>query len=527
MTFKKTDPNTLVPARQETGAKGLVSGALWNVAGLSAVLASNLLVIPIVIKAVGPAGFGEAVFVLALCSPLMLIGTILSQAVASLGAVQVSRAEDEQFYRILASTFVICTIAVLAISAVLVTLTLLIPGPHRATTGPLWHMMIVAILALGLRQFGLIFQATMAARKDYRRISIFVIATAAIEFFSVLLATMLSPSVFGYLIALAVSSAASLCCWLFAAGAGVRRIFSVSFGSLLPNVRRPATELATLLSFARWQGSSAVSGIVVNQSNPLLIGFLAPPLVLAHFNVAARLEQAISAVFIKFAEVLLPHFGYMKDDTPERLGHHFLASSFVISVLGSLLMGPMISLSTAVMSLWIGQEFATAGGFQLRFLATGGLINMAGAVFTLFALGTGRVELAARIVVEYALVTVASSITVIVLLGAHYAGLGLVLGSIFSVGRRWQVGRQFLVGHSQGTSAMLTLWPVTVAIVISYFTVFLEVPMPRSWFGLFWHYGASSTAIFAVIMITVFFTNEGRKVQLQIFSIGKALLKIK
>lgn len=519
MTVEQPKMNAVSPAPHETVAKGLVSGALWNVAGLSAVLASNLMIIPIAISAIGTVGFGEAIFALALSSPLMLIGTILGQAVASIGATHVGRSDNDQFYGILASALLLCTIGVVVFGSVLAILITVVPSPQQTMTALPFGTMLVAIAGVGLRQFGIIFQGALVARKDYRKLSKLVIVIAAIEFSSVFLATMILPSVYGYLAALAVSAAVSLCCWVLAMRSAIGCIFYRNSGLILYRSKKLLNALSAILEFTKWQGTSAVSGIIVNQSNPVLLGFLAPPSVLAHFNVAARLEQAISAVFTRFSEVLLPHFGYMRDDTAERLSHHFLISSFVISSLGSLLMAPMIPWSEAVMSLWIGKEFGEAGGLQLRVLATGGLINMAGAVFTFFALGTGRVELAARIVVQYAIVTVTLSVTIITLFGAYYAGVGLVLGSIFNVVRRWQVGREFLAGHSQGTIVMLTLWPMALAIVLSYLLVLLDITMPESWFGLLWRYCATSCAILGAIVITLSGMHEGRKIQSQVFSI--------
>ena len=297
------------------------------------------------------------------------------------------------------------------------------------------------------------------------------------------------------------------------------RIFVLKCGSGRHWVTKFTQELPALFGFAKWQSLSAVSGMMANQSNPVLLGFISSPSGLAHFNVAARLEQAISAIFIKLSDVLLPHFGSMKDEADEKLSRHFLISAFVMSCLGSLLMGPMIIWAEPVMSLWVGEEFGALGGFQLRVLATGGLINMAGAVFTMFAIGTGRVELVSRVVLEYALVTVTLSGAVILWLGATYAGVGLVLGGIFSVGRRWQVSCKFISGHSRRASAMITLLPVTVAIVLSYMLLLLDPPMALSWFGLLWRYGATSFTIFGSIVLIFSCTYEGRKVQSQVLSV--------
>lgn len=514
-------------ARPVGTAEGLLLGAAWNIGGLAFVLASNLMTVPIVINAIGTTGFGQAVFLLALASPMMLLGTILGQAVATLGAARIGSADQEQFLRIIASALLLCLICVVIVGPILMLAMVNLSGAASDETKIVLHVAPITLAGLAFRQFGLIFQGALAAKKNFRNLSVMVVISALVEFAFVLVAMKLMPTVTGYLTALAAGGLLSLCCWLFVMRSEITSIARSNFNAKRSSFKNSAVEFRQLFAFAKWQGASATAGIMVNQSNPLLLGFLSSPTMLAHFNVAARLEQAVTAAFGKLSEVLLPHFGQMAGESSERLGRHFVVASFIMSCAGALLMGPMIAWSQPILSLWINPEFGDAGQMQLRFLATWGLVNMTGSVFTMYALGTGHVADAARIVLQYAVLAVALSAAMIWIAGPQFASLGLVMASIFNAWRRWNVGRTFIEGHARVESGLLTVAPALVAIIAGYFLASVDSLMPESWLGLLWRYAATSIAIFVAIMLAVSLSKEGRKLLANIISIFRSLLNSK
>ena len=266
-------------------------------------------------------------------------------------------------------------------------------------------LFITCCAGLGIRQFTIIFQGFLVARKDFRGATLMVGIGAVIELIAVSASVHLLPSALGYLVGLATGACLSLGPWLAKVGRDTRG------PAFVPGGRTGDT--TALLHFAKWYSFGSVAGLLAMQINPVLLGVLAKPEVLAQYNVAARLAQALSAFFIKTCDVLLPHFSHMAAQTDGSLKRHFLLSSWIMATFGAILLVPTIPLAGQLLQLWLGPASSEASTYQLRVLVTSDLFGASMSAFGLFALGTDNVVRLARLKAEYSVIAVGASTLVV------------------------------------------------------------------------------------------------------------------
>ncbi len=476
--------------------------------GFMFVLASNLITVPMVVRAIGAEGFGEAVFLLALSSPLMLVGSVLGQAVAALGAGHVGQGDDDGFRELLGGTIRLCLPGVALLAAALFAI---LPLAISSVASPAKTLeaapFAIAIGGVAARQLGLVLQGVLVARKNFKMLAKIVGVNAAIEVFCVLIAIYVVPTVVGYLMALAFGGALSLFVWLLVMR---KEIASSLFIGRNLRPERKNFDTKPLAHFAKWQSLSAVVGIFANQANILTLGLFAHPIAVAHFNIAARLEQALSAVCLKFSEVLLPHFGQTRDNPVEKIRRHYLHASFLISFFGAAVMGPTIALSSSILNIWLGPEYWKDGALQLRVLVCSGLINFAGSVFSMFGLGTGRIESTSKIIVHYSLLAASLTVLLIMLFGASLAGVGLIIAASWSAWMRVEAAQGFLKGTSRAQIAAVALGPVMVAIAVGFIGTWVFPTPTSNGLQLVARYILASTVISLSILAVFSLTRSGR-----------------
>ena len=163
----------------ETGRRrplALVAGnSIWNLLAFALGVAANLITLPYVVKCLGIAQFGICGLLIALATPLSLVGTALGQSAAQ--GIARYRSEDDA---VAVSEFcaTVIAIGVAGIAGVALLLALAVPSIVRGLF-PLYHPSLQSIRAISItlafgwlaQQLSLLMQGVHVACQSYRRIA--------------------------------------------------------------------------------------------------------------------------------------------------------------------------------------------------------------------------------------------------------------------------------------------------------------------------------------------------------------------
>ena len=405
----------------------LLSNARWNVLAFACTLGAHVLVVPVVVGLIGLEGFGRAGLVIAAWAPLVLVGTVLGQATTREIAARWTTGAPGNAQSMASAALALCSLACLVGG-----MAFLWVGPeflHALDQNPSatpWRAEIAA-LAPGwvAQQFGMIFQATAAARQDFRTVARISALSALATLILTLAITHILPTPEGYLL----GTSASFAVGALAAAMIARRAAPELFG--MPRWHRDA--VAALLHFGKWQTLAHIAGTLGNQMDRYVLATLASPVVIGQFNAANRLQEAAYAGVVKAAEVLLPRFG--ADTKSSATGHEqlFLVASTAVMLFSGAVLAPMVILSEPLMRLWVGPTAAEGGALLLCTLVVGGLIGCGSNAASLYLMGTGDTAPVAWMAVVYSVATIVLTIVTLKLFGPWAAGVGLALASIVRV----------------------------------------------------------------------------------------------
>ena len=152
----------------------LLRNSAWNILAFVFNVASNFVTIPFVVKAIGLGAFGRSVLVISLCAPLMMIGTILSQALVSKLTTTAAGSNELNAQPIIDVALRLCVLFALSFCLLFAAI-----GPYAAGYFSAGHNggapmnFEFAALCTGLfaRQVTLLLQAVFVARNDFRSVA--------------------------------------------------------------------------------------------------------------------------------------------------------------------------------------------------------------------------------------------------------------------------------------------------------------------------------------------------------------------
>jgi O-antigen/teichoic acid export membrane protein len=482
----------------------LMANSRWNIIAFGSTLASNLVTVPFVVRWIGIDAFGQAGLVLAICAPLVLIGTVLGQALVRERSSRFGVGDTEGAQRLLDAALRLC----LVVSA-LGWLTLVVTGPWittlllgKGTAASLQPAFLIAATGWFFQQFGLVLHAASAARQDYRSIARVAVLSAAVNVIAVLGLTSAVPAVEGYLAGIATGLGLSVAAWLWV----LRREIKIA-----PTDR--VAELKALLHFAKWQGVAQLAGTIGNQIDRYALSVLAPLAVIGQYNVANRLQEAAYIGAIKSGEVLFPRFGSLSHRGVKEQGELFQTASWVVGTISAMLLVPLVPLSDALLALWVGTDVAQGAAVLLRTLALGGIVGSGSNVFTYYALGTGRNAPVALVAVLYSAITIVFTVVLIGLFGPFAAGAGLIVASVARVGTALVLTRRDFFPHlSCSELAVSTLVPLTAGTLVAVGTHVIGIGRVNSWIHLVAVYIAVSSAVLAATLMFSLLSGAGRAI---------------
>lgn len=476
-------------------------------------LAANFITIPFVLRWTSLEIFGQAGLVLAVCAPLMLIGTVLGQALVREMSSRLGAGEDEIAGRTLDAALRLCLLA-----SVCGWVLLVIGGPwitrfltHREADSPTLALaFLIAATGWFAQQFSLVLQGTCAARQDFRSIAKVAAFSAVAGIAATLAMTWAQPTLEGYLSGVAVGFVLSLTCWQFTLRHAIR------WRKVLRGDRGP--ELAALLHFGKWQGIAQLAGAFGNQIDRYALGALAPVAIVGQYNVANRLQEAAYIGVVKAGEVLFPRFGSLSASSTQERCRFFQAASWVMGTFSAALLAPLVPLAAAALTLWVGAQAANGGAPLLRTLVLGGIVGAGSNVFVYYAMGIGRNVPVAFISVLYSVLTVIFTVLLIKTLGPLAAGAGILVASVVRVAAALIVTRRHFFPQLHGSELIVsTVLPLVAGAAIALAAQGIGVGHVQGWIHLIVVYAALGTAVVATVVAMTALTGSGRHILSEVY----------
>jgi O-antigen/teichoic acid export membrane protein len=492
------------------GRPGLVANSRWNLVAFGCTLAANFVVVPFVVRWIGLPEFGRAGLVIAVCAPLTLVGTVIGQAlVRELGD---RHANDDPA----GAAFALRAGLRLALAnSFAVAIGLFLAGP------PLTHLLVGASAGDGLhvafaiaaagwlfQQLALVLQGAAAGREDYRTIACVATFGAVATVTATLGWTAWQPDLDGYLAGIGTSFGMTLVAWAWA----LRHELAAALRASEPTAGASDSR-RELLRFGRWQGLAQLAGTLGNQVDRYALGALAPVAIVGQYNVANRLQEAAYVGVVKASEVLFPRFSGLARRSVGERAEFFVRASWLAITFGAMLLAPLVPLSHAVLTLWVGAAAADGTDLLLRTLVLGGLVGCGSNIFTYYAMGIGRNEPVAWLSIVYSVLTVVLTVALIAAFGPATAGGGLLIASVVRVLLALFITRrEFFPELRWSELGVSTLLPLVVGTALALGAQALDLGRASTWLGIVLLYPTFAAAVLACTVLATLAARSGRRI---------------
>jgi O-antigen/teichoic acid export membrane protein len=490
-----------------TSPPSLLANSRWNLVAFACALAPSFITVPLVVRLIGLPAFGRAGLVLAVCAPLILVGTVLGQAIVREVSSRVAAGDAKGARRSVDAALRLCFVG-----SSVGWLLLIAFGPwltqnilaEASAASELELAFLIAATGFFVQQFTLVLQATSAARQDFRTIAAVAAFSAAATIGSIVGLTLALPAVEGYLSGVTVGLTLSCLVWVWVSRAEVRLQNIVGADLTL--------EARALLRFARWQSVTLLVGAFSNQIDRYTLGAVAPANLIGQYNVANRLQEAAYIGAVRSGEVLFPRFGSLADRSVEERGELFQRASWLVGTFSAMMLAPLVPLSDAVINLWVPQA-GHGAAVLLRTLVLGGVIGCGSNVFSYHAMGIGRNAQVAFITVLYSIVAIAFTVILISTFGPFAAGGGLLVASVVRLAAALvQTKRDFFPFLSWADLSTSTVVPLAAGTFVAIVTDVAGAGEVRSWFHLVAIYVALSISVLILTLTLTSLTDNGRRV---------------
>ena len=501
----------------------LYSNMRWNVAAFGCTLISNIVTVPLAVRWIGISEFGKAGLVMAICAPMMLVGTVLGQALVSPKSARLGAGDCDAARRITDASVRLCFCASLAAWVALE-----YAGPWVGTTitgGTLTveilrPAFLICAGSMFLRQQVLIFQSICVARQSFATLARISALAAVFDMTSTACLAAAYPNAEGYLASIATGIFLTCATWIY-----VLRT-DLHWRSIALATR--SDEIRQLLTFSKWQGATQFFGTAANQIDRYLLGALAPVAFVGQYNVAGRLAEAAYTASAKGSEVLFPHFGRISSHARTEQARHYLTGCWLVATMGVSIMAPLLPLSGSLLWLWVGPEVGAESGFLLRTLVLCGILGITTNVFMQYAMGIGRNKPAAWVSIGYSIATVVFSVILLSSYGPRAAGAGMLVASVLRIFAVLHVSKKYYFPHLPHAELMQPLvLPVSIAIAASATARFAGIGETDNWVRLLVDYALITASVSALIVCASFFTRSGGEMALRTIAALRLGLEVK
>lgn len=488
----------------------LVANSRRNLIAFAVGLAAQFIIVPFVVRWIGLEDFGTAAMMLAICAPLTLVGSVLSQAlireVSSCASEDQDRVVSNSASAALRLCLLICALGWLAIAGFGPMIARPLLGASHAFPD-LRLALLVAATGSVFQQLFLVFQGLSAAQQDFQTIARMTLITALAGSCATLGVTWLRPDAIGYLAGVSAGFLLTLTSWSWRWGHVIR------WGQVF--ARRKSDAQDALMRFGKWQGLAQLAGVLGNQIDRYALGAMTSVTLVAQYTIANRLQEAAYIGVIKAGEVLFPKFGSMANQALSARMAYFQTTSWVVGMFSAAMLVPLAMLARNVLTLWVGPQAAVGADAMLFVLVLGGQIGAASNVFTYYAMGIGRNAAVAGLSTGFAVLTIVLTIALIGLAGPQAAGVGLLIASVARVAASiFLTRRLFFPALGWGELFVSTALPAITGVAIAIWGRTLTSADPQTWLEVGLHYPLLSLLVFAVGIALTVTTQTGRHIVL-------------
>lgn len=495
----------------------LVSNSNWNFAAFAAGVFANFLTLPYVVHRIGMAQFGSGGLILAVLAPLMLVGTVIGQACVRELAPMMAEQRFDAARVTFSTALALCLGGCLAVFLVFgLGGSLLMSRLMSAQTAAMPDLKAICLVAVAgwvAQQFFQVVQAAISATQQYRVLATLNGVSATTSALCLLLATWVAPTLLGFLGGTALGFGLTL----LLSAIQLRRHVAAMF----PLVRPRRADLWRILAFSRWQGSAQLAGAMALQTDRYLLGATAAMSTVGQFNVAIRLQEVVYMGVLKISEVLFPHFSASAAKPVEHQVPVFMASSWLINAIAAAALAPLIPLSGALITLWVGPDAAQAGAPMLRTLVTAGIVGSGMNVFTYFALGNGYTKHLGVMALVHSVTVAVCSTALILTWGPLAAGAGFLVANVMRLAWAIAVTPRLLGGAVRMAGvAKSTLPPIAAGLLIGWAPWPAAVVAVASWPGLAIGY---ASIVATVLLTAVLLSSLGAQSRALILRIGQGV----
>ena len=497
--------------------EGLIANSGWNLVAFASSLVAQFVTIPFVVRWIGLESLGIASVIIAVCTPLSLVGIVTGQALIREIS---SRITSETVVRDYTTAAIRCCLfgsfaGSVALLALAPTICQHLMSTEVALTS-LRLAVLIAVIGCIAQQVGIVLQSVSAAIQNYCSIALFTLITSIMTTFSTLCFSKLYPDFFGYLLGVSVGFLLTTLFWL-------RKWWSAISWRFVFSIQSP-TETKNLLHFSKWQSIAQLAGLMGNQIDRYVLGAMTPITIVGQYTVANRLQEAAYIGVIKAGEVLFPRFGSMANHNIDTQWVFFRTASWAVGTFSAATLVPLAVLSTSVLSLWVGPQVGGDASWILFVLVLGGIVGSASNVFVFYAMGMGRNASVASISVFFAIITVFMTIIFVYLFGSIAAGMGLLIASIARVAMSMTLTKRlFFPSVPWRQLWMCTASPALLGTLLACVGHFLPGMQTESYVELIIRYGAMSFVVTISCVAAISLTRDGRSILLRLSNSALAL----
>jgi O-antigen/teichoic acid export membrane protein len=408
-----------------------ISNSIWNVAGLFVSVMLTFFAAPLVLRILGADKYGIFMLLTAILAPLGLANLSLGQATIKYVAEAQGRGNMNE-----AGTYVRTTllfnigVGVLGSALIALLAHKLVVGIFNITPADqaLARNCLYWIAAgWSVSQISTTFNAVPVAMQRYDLVSVGTILFTILNTGLGVAVLLMGYGLLTYVEAFFACQVLGTIGWLCIA----RR--------LMPGIRLfPAWEGSAFrrsFRFGFWQTISQVGGLAANQTDKYVLGILMPMSAVGMYNIALKVEQNAYLIVYKMSEVLFPTFSHLQgQDNKKRESMAVMRSSWLLSMLASTILVPVIIWSQDFMRLWVGALVAADTYRVLQVITLAGLLGSGTSVGIFYLMGIGKTNWSAVTSVLTGIVVLAGSLLLIPRLGLLGAGWGNVLSMFVRVG---------------------------------------------------------------------------------------------
>lgn len=207
----------------------------------------------------------------------------------------------------------------------------------------------------------------------------------------------------------------------------VRRLIAREH-SLFPRIDWATFEEIRSFSFYNW--AHRALGIVNERIDRIIIAALIGTAAVSYYSVCQQLAGQVHSLLARASAFLFPMSGILHEHGHEdRLRRIYHKATFVIVVLSSGLIMPILLLNRELLTVWLGPEFAERGAAVLIVFAVRYALTPMGIVNYHFLLGSGRPQVLAAV----ALLSAPMQIAAMFALAPYYGIVGVALGQLVAM----------------------------------------------------------------------------------------------